>query len=141
MKVRRQHQNPDRLLATPRARRAFEEEVLFGQVREQVLTLLDRHHLQQRDLAQRMGVSEGRISQVLSGAENLTLKTLGSIGNALGYRFRIVSESIDNTETSLSALLRDSEPAPAAVRRTHIAMPEAGRLTSNSDKRVRLRQQ
>ncbi|GAB7052763.1 helix-turn-helix domain-containing protein [Catenuloplanes indicus] len=36
------------------------------------------------ELAQAMGVSPGRVSQILSGDENLTLRTLASVIEALG---------------------------------------------------------
>jgi plasmid maintenance system antidote protein VapI len=36
------------------------------------------------DLAQIMGVSPGRVSQILSGDENLTLRTVASVADALG---------------------------------------------------------
>ena len=41
------------------------------------------------DLAGRMGVSPGRVSQVLSGGENLTLRTLVSLATALDGRFEV----------------------------------------------------
>jgi transcriptional regulator with XRE-family HTH domain len=34
-----------------------------------------------------MGVSPGRVSQILSGDENLTLRTVGAVLDALGTRF------------------------------------------------------
>jgi antitoxin component HigA of HigAB toxin-antitoxin module len=51
-------------------------------------------HMRQRgltraDLASRMGVSPGRVSQVLSGGENLTLRTLASLATALDGRFEL----------------------------------------------------
>ena len=39
------------------------------------------------DLAGRMGVSPGRVSQILSGGENLTLRTLAGVASALDARF------------------------------------------------------
>jgi hypothetical protein len=39
---------------------------------------------------ERLGLSEGRISQILSGSENLTLGTLAAIGWALGFRFELL---------------------------------------------------
>jgi DNA-binding Xre family transcriptional regulator len=41
------------------------------------------------ELAARMGVSPGRISQILSGDENLTLQTLSTVCAALGVRFHL----------------------------------------------------
>ena len=41
------------------------------------------------DLAARMGVSPGRVSQILSGGENLTLRTLAALSTALDARFGV----------------------------------------------------
>lgn len=45
--------------------------------------------LSRADLAGRMGVSPGRVSQILSGGENLTLRTLAALSTALDARFGI----------------------------------------------------
>ena len=56
----------------------------------------------QKELAKRLGVTEGRISQVLSGSQNISLKKLAAIGWALGLRFHIVPDA---------AVPRESTPA------------------------------
>src|SRR6476659_705477 len=43
--------------------------------------------LSRAELAARMGVSPGRISQILGGGENLTLRTLAALATALDARF------------------------------------------------------
>ncbi|HEY3733289.1 MAG TPA: helix-turn-helix transcriptional regulator [Streptosporangiaceae bacterium] len=43
--------------------------------------------LTRADLAGRMGVSPGRVSQILSGGENLTLRTLAGVASALDAHF------------------------------------------------------
>jgi transcriptional regulator with XRE-family HTH domain len=43
--------------------------------------------LTRTDLAGRMGVSPGRVSQILSGGENLTLRTLAGVASALDAHF------------------------------------------------------
>jgi transcriptional regulator with XRE-family HTH domain len=43
--------------------------------------------LSQADLAKRLGVTKGRVSQILSGRQNMTLRTLAAIGWALGVSF------------------------------------------------------
>jgi transcriptional regulator with XRE-family HTH domain len=75
------------ILADPEARRTFEEELLFGEVTDTVSGLLGSLGVTQRALADRLGLSEGRVSQILSGGENITLRTLASLGWALGARF------------------------------------------------------
>jgi transcriptional regulator with XRE-family HTH domain len=47
------------------------------------------HKVTRSDLAAAMHVSPGRVSQILSGGENLTLRTLGSVITALGARLEI----------------------------------------------------
>jgi transcriptional regulator with XRE-family HTH domain len=76
-------------LAKPEVRRSFEEEVLFGEATDTIAALLESMDISQRELAQRLSLTEGRISQILSGSENLTLRTLAAIGWALGVRFEL----------------------------------------------------
>jgi transcriptional regulator with XRE-family HTH domain len=70
------------------------------QVDEEMLTLVTSltneitWHMRERglsraDLAARMGVSPGRVSQILGGGENLTLRTLAALSTALDARFGI----------------------------------------------------
>lgn len=42
-----------------------------------------------KDLARRLDVTPGRISQMLSGDENLTLKTIAAISGCLGARAEV----------------------------------------------------
>jgi transcriptional regulator with XRE-family HTH domain len=73
----------------PEVRKVFEEELLFGESTDTIEALLESIRVSQRELARRLGVSEGRVSQLLSGRENLTLRTLGALGWALGVRFEL----------------------------------------------------
>jgi transcriptional regulator with XRE-family HTH domain len=50
---------------------------------------LRRSGITQRMLAQRIGVTEGRLSHVMNAEGNLTLRTLARIGTALGRRVRV----------------------------------------------------
>jgi transcriptional regulator with XRE-family HTH domain len=55
------------------------------------LTLLLHHAGQSRaELACALGWSRARVTQVLSGHENLTVQTIASVTNALGYTFDAV---------------------------------------------------
>lgn len=51
---------------------------------DEVTWYMREHKVTRSELAQSMGVSPGRVSQILSGDENLTLRTLGSVIDALG---------------------------------------------------------
>ncbi len=56
---------------------------------DEVTWFMTEHKLSRADLAQAMGVSAGRVSQILSGGENLTLRTLSSVISALGAELEI----------------------------------------------------
>ena len=62
---------------------------LVTEVTNEVNWRMREERLTRADLAGRMGVSPGRVSQVLSGGENLTLRTLVSLATALDGRFEV----------------------------------------------------
>ena len=68
-----------------------EEELsrLVTQLTNEITVHLREHGLTRAELASRMGVSPGRISQVLSGGENLTLRTLAALSTALDAQFDV----------------------------------------------------
>lgn len=53
------------------------------------------HDVTRAEVANRMGVSPGRVSQILSGGENLTLRTLASVTTALDARCEIALRPIE----------------------------------------------
>lgn len=77
----------EEVTATPEGRRAFEEEVLIGEVTDTIAGLLESSSVSQRELARRLGVTEGRVSQILSGTGNLRLRSVAAVAWALGVRF------------------------------------------------------
>jgi len=73
----------------------------------------------QRELAERLGVGESRVSQILNGDGNVRMATLGRVLGALGYKVRIQVEPVGSDAPSppakaiefrQSATLRDSSP-------------------------------
>ena len=54
---------------------------------ESVVEQLQRQRLTQSDLAKRIGCSNAHVSKILSGTENLTLKTMDKIARALDCSF------------------------------------------------------
>lgn len=125
-------QNP--VLRNPQARRAFEEEYLFGEATDTVEALLESLGITRSELARRLGVTRGRVSQILSGGENLTLRTLGALGWALGIRFELAPTPMADRQGTPAA---QDPPAPAWLSRmgpgpearfTAVRMPEQGRI-------------
>ena len=62
---------------------------LITEVTNEVNWRMREDHVTRADLAGRMRVSTGRVSQVLSGGENLTLRTLASLATALDGQFEV----------------------------------------------------
>ena len=104
-----------------------EQRATEAQIDEEMLALVTQltnevnWHMRERgltraDLAARMGVSPGRVSQILGGGENLTLRTLAALSTALDARFDIElsSPKAEDTYTSRETRSRggpaESEP-------------------------------
>jgi transcriptional regulator with XRE-family HTH domain len=60
-----------------------------------------REDIDQKTLSERLGVSEGRISQVLHGDGNIHVATVAKYLRALGYRLRVVPLSIEDEAPNL----------------------------------------
>lgn len=54
------------------------------EVNSAITWYMTQHNISRTDLARRLGVTAGRVSQVLSGGENLTLRTIGTVAQGLG---------------------------------------------------------
>jgi transcriptional regulator with XRE-family HTH domain len=84
---------------------ATEEQLssLITQITNEINWYMSQRKLARADLASRMGVSPGRISQVLSGGENLTLRTLASLAVALDGQFELELKPCKATEDAYAA--------------------------------------
>ena len=78
--------------------------------------------LTRADLAARMGVSPGRVSQILGGGENLTLRTLAALSTALDARFDIELSALKDgdsyTSRGAAPVTGRAEATPAGNHRT-----------------------
>lgn len=131
-------------LRDPEIRRVFEEELLVGEATDTIAGLLESLGLSQRVLADRLGVTPGRISQILSGKENLTLRSLGALGWALGVRFELHPVAMADRAGTPAG---NDPPAPAWLDRLRptarvtyraVRMPAAGRLQAPKPPRLRV---
>jgi transcriptional regulator with XRE-family HTH domain len=94
---------------SPQARRDYEHELLYAEVVEHLRAIIRELGLTQHDIATRLGRSDARVSHLMSGRENLTLRTLADLGWALGLRFEMVAVPLaDRADTPA----RDDPPAP-----------------------------
>ena len=69
--------------------------------------------LSRADLAARMGVSPGRVSQILGGGENLTLRTLAALSTALDAHFDLELSPLKTGDSYTSHSPGQAEAAPA----------------------------
>lgn len=91
-------------------RRAFEEELLVGDATDTLAGVLGSLGMSRKELASRLGVSPARVSQILSGEENLTLRSLAALAWALGLRIDLrAAAMVDRRGTPAE----DDPPAPA----------------------------
>lgn len=74
---------------TPVRRRAFVEEFAVTTVALAMAEAIQNSGLSQREVADRLGVSEARISQILDASGNPTVKTLARLADVLGRELRI----------------------------------------------------
>jgi transcriptional regulator with XRE-family HTH domain len=98
-------------------RREFERELLRGEWIENIEALREGARINRRQLADRLEVSEARISKLMGGGENVTVNTLADVGWALGVRFVLMPVPLDDTSDSPAA--EDPEPGRwlASLRR------------------------
>jgi transcriptional regulator with XRE-family HTH domain len=72
----------------------------------EVTWYMGEHKISRSDLASSMGVSAGRISQILSGEENLTLRTLSGVVHALGAEADVRLHPLDGNAELAGSRLR-----------------------------------
>ena len=85
---------------------------LVTQLTNEINWCLRERGLTRADLASRMGVSPGRVSQILGGGENLTLRTLAALSTALDARFDIELSALKAGDTYTSRSAASAEAVP-----------------------------
>ena len=110
-----------------------DQRAMDAQIDEEMIALVTQltnevnWHMRERgltraDLAALMGVSPGRVSQILSGGENLTLRTLAALSTALDAHFNIALSSPKAEDTCSS---RDTSEADAPLALEPPSFPRA----------------
>ena len=90
-----------------------DEMLAFGtQMINEINWYMRERDLTRAELAERMRVSPGRVSQILSGGENLTLRTLAALSTALDAHLDIELSALKADDTYTSRGSADAEAAP-----------------------------
>ena len=78
---------------------------LASGVCDEITWFMREHKISRADLAHSMGVSPGRVSQILSGDENLTLRTLSSVVTALGAKVELTLRPVEDPDEFLDEMV------------------------------------
>ena len=103
---------------------------LVTQLTNEITFHMRERGISRADLAARMGVSPGRVSQILGGGENLTLRTLAALAVALDARFDFELNSLKVDDTFTSRAKADTE----AVQNHH-SLPRSQHQQNTSPRR------
>ena len=88
----------------------YEFDVLAIEVGEQIVARMEEQGITQADLARKMGVSRARISQILRGNDNLTLKSIVAVAIGLDCR---VDLQLKHAKSARRLSRRDCRPVSA----------------------------
>jgi len=72
----------------------FQQERLMAEITELMCRILNQCGVKRGELAERLGKSKGRVSQILAGETNLTLRTVADVFTVLGKTLTVSSEDI-----------------------------------------------
>jgi transcriptional regulator with XRE-family HTH domain len=108
--------------ASPRQRATesqIEDEMLalVTQLTNEISWYMRERGLTRAYLAARMGVSPGRVSQILGGGENLTLRTLAALSTALDARFDLELSAVKSGDIDTGDSPAQPEAAATPPRR------------------------
>ncbi len=92
-----------RLEASKGSRRYFETKFML-EVTDALADCLEESNIKKKDLADKLGLTKGRVSQFFCGEKNLTLRTLASILWASGKRGRLIIEDVDHEPANFHLL-------------------------------------
>jgi transcriptional regulator with XRE-family HTH domain len=70
-------------------RRAFVEELAVASIALAMAEAIHNSGMSQREIAERLGITEARISQILGATGNPTIKTLARLADVLGRELRV----------------------------------------------------
>lgn len=84
----------DRIVETPEGMIAWNEEQAIIDTTEMICEIMRRKKIKRAMLAEQLGISKSRITQILDGTANITIRTLARVLTVLGYEFRPECDAI-----------------------------------------------
>jgi transcriptional regulator with XRE-family HTH domain len=80
------------LMEDPEFRRQLSVEALVAEASETIAKLMVQQNMSKADLARRLNKSRARVTQVLSGRTNLTIRTLAEVACALDAEVKLYAQ-------------------------------------------------
>ncbi|WP_073697193.1 helix-turn-helix transcriptional regulator [Mycobacterium sp. ST-F2] len=110
---------------------------LAGQVMRLLHQALEASGLDQKALAEKLGVTQGRVSQVLNGDGNMKVAAVARYLRALGYETRLSATPLTPDRPALPRGTRSRpvrEPQPIVTESRYVArMQKRSRVRTSSD--------
>lgn len=79
----------------------YKEEMLFLEITERIVALMEAAKMSKADLARRLGCTPAYITKLLSGSTNFTVNTLLRIGEALDADLRVSLEGASRSAVDM----------------------------------------
>jgi transcriptional regulator with XRE-family HTH domain len=96
-------------VADPEGMRLFQQERLAAEIADLICKTMRKEHVTQSEFAERLQKSKGRVSQMLNGNSNLTLRTVADAFTALNKTLRVSSVDmfVERESMRLVSMLAD----------------------------------
>ncbi len=77
----------EQITATAKGIRIWQQERAIFEITERICELMDEQEISRSQLAERLGTTRARVTQILDGTANMTLRTISDLYLALGRQF------------------------------------------------------
>jgi len=77
----------DQITNTDEGMRVWQQERVIFEITERLCELMEEHRVSRSELAKRLRCSRGRVTQMLDGTRNMTIRTVSDLFWALGHQF------------------------------------------------------
>lgn len=88
-----------KILSTEEGRREYVREGLLHRIAEALDDIMQAQGVSQGELARKLGITKQRASQLASGTENLTLKTIADAFTVLGHELDVRPVALELPKT------------------------------------------
>lgn len=85
----------EEFVSTPDGMRLYQQDRSIESVTGLICTLMENQGVSRTELARRLGMTPGRVTQLLDGESNKTVRTLSDMFVALGHSLNFVAGSLD----------------------------------------------